>query len=172
MRLFYIFTVFLLIIGCCIPNKTVPIYHLTNGKIAEKAGVMLLTDTDKGLLVRVSVENLPPGPHGFHIHENPSCAALTTAQGTFQTAGHAGNHYDPQKTGTHQGPGGSGHLGDLPVLWADLNGFATATFTLSGLTVADFINRSVIIHEFGDNYRDLPLPSGGGGARIACGIIE
>ena len=28
-----------------------------------------------------------------------------------------------------------------------------------------------MIHVGGDNYSDMPLPLGGGGARIACGVI-
>jgi Cu-Zn family superoxide dismutase len=28
-----------------------------------------------------------------------------------------------------------------------------------------------MIHEGGDNYSDQPKPLGGGGARIACGVI-
>jgi hypothetical protein len=28
-----------------------------------------------------------------------------------------------------------------------------------------------MIHEGGDNYADAPKPLGGGGARIACGVI-
>jgi Cu-Zn family superoxide dismutase len=29
-----------------------------------------------------------------------------------------------------------------------------------------------MIHEGGDNYADEPKPLGGGGARIACGVVE
>ena len=29
-----------------------------------------------------------------------------------------------------------------------------------------------MIHAGGDNYSDQPKPNGGGGARIACGVIE
>jgi Cu-Zn family superoxide dismutase len=29
-----------------------------------------------------------------------------------------------------------------------------------------------MIHEGGDNYSDEPAPLGGGGARIACGVID
>ena len=32
--------------------------------------------------------------------------------------------------------------------------------------------KSVVIHAGGDNYSDQPQPLGGGGARIACGVIE
>jgi Cu-Zn family superoxide dismutase len=29
-----------------------------------------------------------------------------------------------------------------------------------------------MIHEGGDNYSDKPKPLGGGGARIACGVVK
>jgi superoxide dismutase, Cu-Zn family len=32
-------------------------------------------------------------------------------------------------------------------------------------------SRSLIIHAGGDNHADQPAPSGGGGARVACGVI-
>ena len=35
----------------------------------------------------------------------------------------------------------------------------------------DVSGRALMIHEGGDNYADEPKPLGGGGARIACGVI-
>ena len=32
--------------------------------------------------------------------------------------------------------------------------------------------KALMIHEGGDNYADEPKPLGGGGGRIACGVIE
>jgi Cu-Zn family superoxide dismutase len=40
------------------------------------------------------------------------------------------------------------------------------------LTVADVKGRSIMIHGGGDNYSDQPAPLGGGGARIACGVVR
>ncbi|NES46128.1 superoxide dismutase family protein, partial [Moorena sp. SIO2C4] len=37
--------------------------------------------------------------------------------------------------------------------------------------VADLKGHSLIIHAQGDNYSDIPKPLGGGGARVACGVI-
>ena len=39
------------------------------------------------------------------------------------------------------------------------------------LSIEDVTNRALMIHEGGDNYSDVPEKSGGGGARIACGIV-
>ncbi len=111
-------------------------------------------------------------PHGFHIHQNGSCQP-TTANGQQVPAGAAGGHFDPQNTGKHEGPEGSGHLGDLPLLQVGQDGTATQSLTaphikdLSGLR-----GKAVMIHAGSDNYSDQPQPLGGGGARIACGILE
>jgi Cu/Zn superoxide dismutase len=38
--------------------------------------------------------------------------------------------------------------------------------------VAEIRGRSIMVHTGGDNYSDTPAPLGGGGARIACGVIK
>jgi Cu/Zn superoxide dismutase len=40
-------------------------------------GKVNFTETAKGVLIQVSVKNVPPGPHGFHIHEKET--AVTRA---------------------------------------------------------------------------------------------
>jgi len=68
---------------------------------------------------------------------------------------------------------GGGHGGDLPVLTVDQSGAAQETLTAPAIKdVQALKNRSLIIHAGGDNYSDQPKPLGGGGARIACGLIE
>ena len=42
---------------------------------------------------------------------------------------------------------------------------------MTDYAVKDFLGRSIMIHEGGDSYSDKPAPLGGGGARIACGVI-
>ena len=84
----------------------------------------------------------------------------------------AGGHFDPKKTGKHLGPNGDGHLGDLPVLVVDKDGKATTPVVASRLKVADLKGHSLMIHAGGDNYSDTPKPLGGGGARVACGVVE
>ena len=84
----------------------------------------------------------------------------------------AGGHYDPTHAGKHEGPGMQGHKGDLPFITADANNKVNAKLHVAGLTTADIKGRSLIIHAGGDNYSDTPAPLGGGGARIACGLIK
>jgi len=108
--------------------------------------------------------DLPRGVHGFHIHETPDCASHAMS---------AGGHYDPEQTGKHLGPyNPNGHLGDLPVLIADDNGKASLAVLAPRLSEKTIKGRALMIHAGGDNYNDEPKALGGGGARIACGVIS
>jgi superoxide dismutase, Cu-Zn family len=140
--------------------------------VGEAIGTILFRDTsDLGLLIVPRLEGLKPGAYGFHIHENPDCAPHSE-EGKPVAAGAAGDHYDPDKTGRHAGPVGDGHLGDLPELLVGPDGHARMAVVAPRLQVPDLIGRTVMIHEGGDNYSDQPKPLGGGGARVACGVIN
>ena len=60
--------------------------------------------------------------------------------------------------------------GSALVVAAD--GKATLPVLAPRLGVKDVTGHSIMIHEGGDNYSDQPKPLGGGGARIACGVIQ
>ncbi|MCH9689971.1 MAG: superoxide dismutase family protein [Gammaproteobacteria bacterium] len=128
----------------------------------ESKGTISFKDSPGGLLITPKLHGLPPGPHGFHIHKNPSCDNQGTA---------AGGHLDPQKKHAHQGPYGKGHLGDLPVIYINAEGQANASVIAPRLSIADIEERSVILHAGGDTYSNIP-PMGGGQARIACGVTR
>lgn len=133
--------------------------YITNGTAAGKVD---FTDSQYGLLIKLQLTGLPPGIHGFHIHQHPDCG---------NHAMNAGAHLDPANTNSHQGPYGQGHLGDLPVLVVDNNGAANILTLAPRLKTKDIQGHSIMVHEGGDNYSDNP-PLGGGGARIACGKIS
>jgi Cu-Zn family superoxide dismutase len=135
-------------------------------------GSVTITESKNGLVFTPSLTDLPPGTHGFHVHETGSCAA-NEKDGKKVAAGAAGGHYDPSGTKQHLGPNGSGHLGDLPPLSVSANGRAEVAVTAPRLTkLAEVKGKALMIHQGGDNYADKPAPLGGGGARIACGVIE
>jgi superoxide dismutase, Cu-Zn family len=139
--------------------------------MGASVGSVKISSDAKGVVLTPDLKGLPPGDHGFHIHEKPSCAAAQK-DGKLEPGEGAGPHFDPKKTHKHAGPTGGGHLGDLPVLKVGADGTATAPMTVAGLKVRDFANRSLMIHASGDNYSDQPQPNGGGGARIACGMVQ
>jgi Cu-Zn family superoxide dismutase len=111
-----------------------------------------------------------PGVHGFHVHQKPDCAA-GMKDGKMVTGLAAGGHHDPSVAGKHEGPHGKGHLGNLPALTVGTDGKAVIAVSAPRLMMADVKGRSLMIHAGGDNYADQPAPLGGG-ARIACGVIE
>jgi len=134
-------------------------------------GTVTFTDAPAGLEIKTDLKGLPPGKRGFHVHEKPDCS-FVEKDGKGVPAMAAGGHYDPGKTGKHLGPDAGGHLGDLPVLEVAADGTAKLTMLVKKPKAADFKDRSLMIHAGGDNYSDEPVALGGGGARIACGIIK
>lgn len=152
-------------------DKVVTMRAVSEAGVGKIIGIIKLADSDQGLLIKPDLAELPPGERGFHIHENPNCATLE--KDGKQVAGlGAGGHYDPAHSGLHAGPAGDGHAGDLPALVVADDGTATRSVVAQKLKLVDVIDRAIIIHAGSDNYSDDPKPLGGGGARIACGIIE
>jgi Cu-Zn family superoxide dismutase len=139
--------------------------------VGKEIGTITASDSKFGLILTPQLSDLPPGLHGFHVHDKPDCAHAMK-EGKPVAALAAGGHYDPANTGKHEGPYGSGHLGDLPALYVAADGKATLPVLAPRLKVADIKGRSLMIHAGGDNYADTPAPLGGGGARVACGVVK
>ena len=97
------------------------------------------------------------GFYGFHIHEGESCTG--NAEDPFaDTKG----HYNPKET-THPR-----HAGDLPPLLSN-NGTAWMEVYTGRFYPEEVVGRTIVIHEMPDDFRTQP--SGGSGAKIACGQI-
>jgi len=155
---------------------TVDMHLITPEGVGKSIGTITLKDTANGFLaLHFDIKgDLPPGGHGIHVHQNPSCDP-GEKDGAMVAGLAAGGHYDPANTGKHMGPSGDGHLGDLPILYVDVDdqGMTATSHTLVAprLKLADVRGRSIMIHAGSDNFRDEPKPLGGGGARLACGVI-
>ena len=153
------------------PTITVSMFKIDANGVGAEIGTLLLRDSRAGLSIEPALGSLPPGPNGFHLHENPNCGP-GMKDGKMAAGMAAGGHYDPHATGKHEGPLGNGHRGDLPVLNVDANGNATEIMHALHLSVNDVRGRAFVIHEGADNFSDQPKPLGGGGARIACGAVS
>lgn len=139
--------------------------------VGAPLGTVVITPAPSGgVLLTPNLTGLPPGTHGFHVHEFANCGARQK-DGKMSPGEMAGDHFDPKKTKKHAGPHGDGHLGDLPPLVVSAQGTATQPVTAERLALNDLRNKSLVIHEGGDNNSDNP-PNGGGGTRIACGVIQ
>lgn len=138
--------------------------------VQASIGTVTVTDTGYGAVFTPDLNGLEPGLHGFHIHENPSCEP-GEKDGQPAAGVAAGGHFDPFDSGKHAGPYGDGHLGDLPPLYVDDMGRASHPLLAPRVNTANLKGRSLMVHAQGDNYSDDPEPLGGGGARVACGVV-
>ncbi|HEU4851935.1 MAG TPA: superoxide dismutase [Cu-Zn] SodC [Telluria sp.] len=134
-------------------------------------GHVMVSETQYGLVFTPQLAGLPAGVHGFHVHENPSCDPKEK-DGKMTPALAAGGHYDPSGSKRHGTPWGDGHLGDLPALYVGADGKATTPVLAPRLKMADLKGRALMVHVGGDNHSDHPAPLGGGGARMACGVMN
>ncbi len=147
------------------------VYMSTETGNGMSVGTVTFTDTPAGLEIKTDLKGLPAGEHGFHVHEKGDCGPMEK-DGKMTPALMAGGHFDPDKSGKHLGPDGDGHKGDLPKLVIGADGMAKLTLTLKKAKAEDFKGRALMIHGGGDNYSDMPAALGGGGPRIACGLIQ
>lgn len=127
----------------------------------EIVGTASFYQLKSGVLVAVTAHGLPfsfapcaANIFALHIHESGTC------DGDFTSAG---GHFDSA------GCPHPAHSGDLPPLFAAGKTAFTAALT-DRFNLSDVIGKSVIIHEFTDDFSSDP--SGNSGRRIACGVIS
>lgn len=152
-------------------DHTVTMHWVDEQGSGRALGQIQISESPYGVVFTPELAGLQPGVYGFHVHEKPSCAAAEK-DGKMVPALAAGPHYDPAGSKKHGTPWGDGHLGDLPALAVSANGNAANPVLAPRLKLADLKGRSLMIHAGGDNHADHPAPLGGGGARMACGVIQ
>ena len=153
-------------------DYTVQMNAIDERGVAAPAGTVKITQAPGGgVTLTPNLHGLPAGTHGFHVHEAGNCGAREK-DGKMEPGGLAGGHLDSRKTGKHEGPAGQGHEGDLPPLAVGADGTATTSVTTKRLALDPLQGKALMVHEGGDNFSDQPKPLGGGGKRIACGVIE
>ena len=134
----------------------------------KDAGEVVAINKPYGVAFLPNLNGLEAGIHGFHIHENPNCGSNEKGLGM-----QAGGHWDPKKTNKHSFPwDNEGHKGDLPALFVEKDGSANTPVLAPKIkNISEIKNHALMIHFGGDNHSDHPAPLGGGGARVACGVI-
>jgi Cu-Zn family superoxide dismutase len=156
------------------PAKVKPVKvtmnQISTDGVGDAIGSITISQTKDGVNLAVDLSKLPPGEHGFHLHEKGSCDPADK-EGKKTAGQAAGGHWDPEATKAHKGPGGGGHKGDLPKLVIPEGGKLKTKLPVAGLTLADVAGKTIMIHANGDNYSDTPKPLGGGGDRVVCGVV-
>ena len=136
----------------------------TSGSTAS--GTVKLTQlADGSVRVTVDLMGVPPGVHGFHIHDKGDCGDNGNA---------AGGHFNPAAT-AHGAPAvDPHHAGDFGNVTADSDGRVHSEFTTRSITVeagpSSAVGHAVILHANPDDL--VTQPTGNAGARIACGIVR
>jgi len=135
------------------------------------------------LIIRVFIQGIKPGRHGFHIHQTGNllegCSSLCS-------------HFNPDNTehGDIHDSKKNRHAGDIGNIEANTNGIINCVITDNILKLHgkyNIIGRSVVIHEdeddlgrggldYNGNVVDSILyeestKTGNAGKRIACGVI-
>lgn len=169
----------LLMAGCSEESSTLlPVTgEITNsvsadivGTTGESIGTGELTETSKGVSLRIKVKGLTPGVKAIHFHSKGACEPPD-----FESAG---GHFNPtDKEHGFKNPKGY-HAGDLPNLIVPESGevdlqILTPLVTLTKgkkNSLLDEDGSAIIIHENEDDY--VTDPAGNSGARIACGAIK
>ncbi|MDQ3946940.1 MAG: superoxide dismutase family protein [Actinomycetota bacterium] len=158
---------------------TIPVE--ADARLVDKRGITVghvrLAEGDSGARVAVTVRGLDPGFHGFHVHTIGMCEH----DKAFITAG---SHLGASPQVTHPN-----HPGDLPPLFADQAGRASATFRTKGFGLSDLLEgdgSAFIITSERDNFANIPtdrydpdpdretLATGDSEAngRVACGVVK
>jgi superoxide dismutase, Cu-Zn family len=138
------------------------------GVDGKEVGMVELTQTSSGVLLKVSVQGLPAGEHAFHVHAVGKCDP------PFDSAG---GHFNPggKKHGLMATEGS--HAGDMPNLHVPQDGELTVEVLNTAITLDKGHPNSVfgpngtaiVIHAGVDDYKSDP--AGNAGKRIACGVI-
>ena len=134
----------------------------------KEVGTVILTQTKTGVRLRVTLKDLPPGDHGFHIHAVGKCEPPFTS---------AGPHFNPEmrKHGLRSREGH--HAGDMRNLRVPASGKVSLTVMNADVTLEKSKANSlfqdggtaIVIHANKDD--EMTDPAGNAGDRVACGVI-
>jgi len=129
-----------------------------------KGSVHLQDQGDGSAEVVIDLTGVPPGVHGFHVHEKGDCG---------NNGQNAGGHFNPNSM-VHGAPDAqSHHAGDFGNVTADANGEVHTRFMTHSVTVKEgatsAVGHAIVLHANPDDL--VTQPTGNAGGRIACGVV-
>lgn len=155
-----------LVVGCASLATRTATANLGSISGSNASGTVTLRQlVDGSVDVSAELTGVPPGVHGFHIHEKGDCGDNGNA---------AGSHFNPTAA-PHGAPGAAAHhAGDWGNVAADASGKVSARFNTRAITLKDGANsavgRAIVLHASPDDLTSQP--AGNAGARIACGVVQ
>ena len=168
MKQFSLFAAAWILAGCSMMHKSsgptaMATLSPTSNQTAK--GTVRLTELPDGSVdVDINLTNVPPGVHGFHIHDKGDCGDNGNA---------AGGHFNPGAS-AHGAPTATAHhAGDFGNVTADAGGNVKTKFSTRAVTVSPSssaaVGHAVILHGNPDDL--VTQPTGNAGPRIACGVV-
>jgi Cu-Zn family superoxide dismutase len=144
------------------------VVHLNDAQGKSVGTVTLSEQKSGGVEMDVNLQDLPPGDHAIHFHQNAKCEAPD-----FKSAG---PHFNPDgKKHGLENPEGH-HAGDHANFTVGANGKAklkteSKDVNLGADSHSLFSNggTAIVIHAKADDQKTDP--AGNAGDRIACGVI-
>lgn len=154
----------LALLGACGPQPARARLEGRSG--SDMRGDATFTPRDGRVEARVTVENLPPGRHGIHIHEWGDCSSHDSTS--------SGGHWNPtnQPHGSPDVP--THHVGDMGNLEVGADGRGTLVlssteWSVGGADTSNVVGHALVVHADADDL--VSQPAGNSGARIGCGVI-